>query len=111
MQKIELDEGVALTPPRKCRSFADPRAKALLEMDINTGQNSFYQVGKTKKDVRSLVALGKRIGVYLIAREFPAGTDEIYDDAGVRLWRVSKDKMPRRKGQADEPEGHDPHDF
>jgi hypothetical protein len=102
MQKIELDEGVPVTPPRKCRSFNDPRAKQLLEMDINVGHNSFFLVGKTKKDVRSLVALGKRIGAHLIAREFPVGTDAVYDEAGVRVWRVSEDKVPRRKAHEDE---------
>lgn len=108
MQKIELDEGVPLKPTPQSRGRADPRAKALLEMDIDTGQNSFYLAGKTKKDVRSLIALGKRIGVFLIAREFLAGTDEIYDEAGVRLWRVSEEKLPRRKGQG---EPGEPQDF
>jgi len=108
MQKIELDLDVPVVPPRRTRSFNDPRAKDLLAMDIDTGLNSFYFVGKTKKDVRSLVALGRRIGVYLIAREFPAGADELNDDAGVRVWRVSEGKLPRRRG---EEEPKDPGDF
>lgn len=101
MADIQLDEGVPVVSPRKSKSLNDPRAAQLLAMDVDTGRNSFYQVGETKKGVRSLIALGKRIGVFLIAREFPAGTDEINDEAGVRLWRVSEEKMPRR-GKAED---------
>jgi len=96
MDDIKLDEGVAVVPARRSRAMEDPRAAQLLAMDIDTGRNSFYREGQTKKDVRSLIALGRRIGVYLIAREFAAGTDELNDEAGVRLWRVSKDKAVRK---------------
>lgn len=95
MEKIKLDKDVPVAPARRSKAMQDPRAKELLAMDIDTGLNSFYREGQTKKDVRSLIALGRRIGVYLIAREFPAGTDEHNDEAGVRLWRVSKDKAVR----------------
>lgn len=102
MDEIQLDEGVAVTPPRKSRSLHDPRSAQLLAMDIDTGRNSFYLEGETKKGVRSLVALGKRINVFLIAREFPAGTDEINPKAGVRVWRVSEGKLPRRKAKEED---------
>ncbi len=95
MEKIKLDKDVPVAPARRSKAMQDPRAKDLLAMPIDTGKNSFYLEGKTKKDVRSLIALGRRIGVYLIAREFEAGTDEIYDEAGVRLWRVSKERAVR----------------
>lgn len=96
MSEIHLDEGVAIPPPSSTRAFGDPRAAQLRAMDIDTGRNSFYLEGETKKGVRSLIALGKRIGVYLIAREFQAGTDELNDEAGVRVWRVSEEMVPRR---------------
>lgn len=95
MDQIKLDEGVAIAPARRSRAMDDPRAAQLLAMDTDTGKNSFFLEGKTKKDVRSLIALGRRIDVYLIAREFAAGSDELNDEAGVRLWRVSKDKAMR----------------
>jgi len=101
MTEIKLDEGVPITPPRKSRSLQDPRAAQLLAMDIDTGRNSFYLEGETKKGVRSLIALGRRIGVFLIAREFPEGTDELNDEAGVRVWRVSEEMMPRRSKAED----------
>lgn len=101
MSEIKLDEGVAVTPPRKVRSLNDPRAAQLLAMDIDSGRNSFFLEGETKKGVRSMIALGKRIGVFLIAREFPAGTDELNPKAGVRVWRVSEENMPHRSGVVD----------
>lgn len=86
---IKLDEGVAVVPARRSKSTNDPRAKTLLAMDIDTGKNSFFLPGETIKGVRSLIDLGKRLGVNLIARRFEEGTDEINDEAGVRVWRVS----------------------
>lgn len=102
MTTIKLDEGVPVVPARRSRAMEDPRAAQLLAMDIDTGKNSFFLEGQTKKDVRSLIALGRRIGVYLIAREFAAGTDELNDEAGVRLWRVSRDKAVRKASVAED---------
>jgi hypothetical protein len=102
MQKLKLDEGVPVVPGRRSRAMDDPRAAQLLAMDIDTGKNSFYLEGKTKKDVRSLVALGRRIGVYLIVREFAAGTDAINDEAGVRVWRVREEKAVRKPKVTDD---------
>lgn len=90
MDPIKLDDNIPYIDRKPRKRKEDPRAAQLLAMDIDTGKNSFFMPDKTKKDVRSLVSLGKRIGVTLKVIEFALGEDPlIKDKAGVRVWRIS----------------------
>ena len=91
MAALKLDANVPVVAKKKSRKRKeDPRAAQLLAMDIDKGRNSFFLPGAVIKDVRSLRALAKRIGVALTVREFAEGEDPIVKDkAGVRVWRVT----------------------
>lgn len=83
-------------PGRRRRSRVDmeaPNVKKLLGMAIG---DSFFLAGAEKKDARPLVDLGKRIEVFLDARRVEL--DSIYQQAGVRVWRVAESEMPTRRG-------------
>lgn len=87
---IKLDANVPVVAKQPRKKKEDPRAAQLLAMDIDKGRNSFFIPGAVRKDVRSLIALSKRIGVHLLVRQFDVGEDPIdKTHAGVRVWRVS----------------------
>lgn len=89
MDNIKLDKNVPVVKKQR-RKRHDPRAEQLLTMDIDKGNNSFFLPGAVRKDVRSLAALAKKIGVTLLIRQFDVGEDpKVKDKAGVRVWRVS----------------------
>lgn len=88
MEDIKLDKNVPVVAQKRKRH--DPRADQLLAMDIDKGNNSFFMPGAVMKDVRSLKALAKRIGVHLLVRQFDVGEDpKVKDKSGVRVWRIS----------------------
>lgn len=92
---IKLDEDVMPTP-RKSRTRApDPRLADLQAMDVDKGKNSFFMKGAEKKEARSLITLGRKHGIFLIAREVDC--DEVYQVHGTRVWRVSAEKMPKQR--------------
>lgn len=94
---ITVDKDVPRKPAKRKRGvdMNDPRVKQLKALELD---DSFFLADKTRKDVRHLVDLGKKIGVFLIVREVEC--DEIYQAKGVRLWRVKEDEMPRYKPKA-----------
>lgn len=96
---ITLDDNVKQTP-RKTRNRTDQRLADLQAMEIDTGKNSFFMQGQEKKAARSIIALGRRHGIFLIAREVEV--DDIYECHGTRVWRVSEEKMPRQRKVEDE---------
>lgn len=93
---ITVDKEVSRTKPKRRRgvNMDDPRVKQLQALEL---EDSFFLEGKTRKDARALVDLGKKIGVFLIVREVEQ--DEIYQTAGVRFWRVKEQEMPRYKAK------------
>ena len=94
---ITVDKDVPRKPAKRKRGvdMNDPRVKQLKALELD---DSFFLADKTRKDVRHLVDLGKKIGVFLIVREVEC--DEIYQAKGVRLWRVKEEEMPRYKPKA-----------
>lgn len=91
---ITVDKEVSRAKPKRRRgvNLDDPRVKQLQALEL---EDSFFLEGKTRKDARVLIDLGKKIGVFLIVREVEL--DEIYQTAGVRFWRVKEEEMPRYK--------------
>lgn len=92
---INADKDVAREAKRKRTSknlADDPVAQQLKTMELG---DSFFLAGVLRKDTRGMVNLGKKVGVFLIARYTEA--DEIYQQAGTRLWRVTEEEMPRHK--------------
>ena len=96
---ITVDKDVPRKPAKRKRGvdMNDPRVKQLKALELD---DSFFLADKTRKDVRHLVDLGKKIGVFLIVREVEQ--DEIYQTAGVRFWRVKEQEMPRYKAKPGE---------
>lgn len=94
---ITVDKDVPRKPAKRKRGvdMNDPRVKQLKALELD---DSFFLADKTRKDVRHLVDLGKKIGVFLIVREVEC--DEIYQTKGARLWRVKEEEMPRYKPKA-----------
>ena len=94
---ITVDKDVPRKPAKRKRGvdMNDPRVKQLKALELD---DSFFLADKTRKDVRHLVDLGKKIGVFLIVREVEC--DEIYQAKGARLWRVKEEEMPRYKPKA-----------
>lgn len=98
---IKVEEGVerkVRRMPKRIDLENDERAIMLRGMTINS---SFFLEGAKKPDVRPLIDLGKKINVFLIARELEC--DEIYQVAGVRIWRVEESDLPRRGAKATPP--------
>ena len=82
--------------PRTINLDTDPNAIKLRGMEIG---DSFFIQDAERKDARPLIALGKKVGVSLMARE--VAIDEIYQTQGVRLWRVEPAGM--RPGRGNKP--------
>lgn len=97
---ITVDKDVSRAKPKRRRGvdMDHPRVKELLAMDMG---DSFFLEGKLRKDARSRIEMGKKIGVFLEAREVDC--DEIYQVKGTRVWRVTEDEMPKRKSSAKVP--------
>lgn len=89
----------------------DPRAVKLKQMEVG---DSFFLEGVERKDTRSVINLGKKVGVFLDPRYFEV--DEIAQVAGTRIWRVEESELPRRGGKGVAPpvpatKVDDPDDF
>lgn len=104
---ITVDKDVSRTKLKRRRgiNLDDPRVKQLQALELEDG---FFLEGKTRKDARAVVDLGKKIGVFLIIREVEC--DEIYQKPGVRFWRVKEEEMPRYKPKpgAEQPSAEEP---
>ncbi len=93
---IKVEEGVQRVKSKRASKRIDyendERVIKLKAMSINS---SFFMENAEKKDARSLVELGKKVGVWLLPRETEC--DDIYQVKGVRVWRVEEHEMPRRR--------------
>lgn len=92
---INVDKDVARQIKRKRTTKNlddDPTVKQLKTMEMG---DSFFLAGVLRKDTRGIVNLGKKVDIFLLARYTEA--DEIYQQAGTRLWRVEETEMPRHK--------------
>lgn len=97
---IVVDKDVSPEPPKRIRGLDnnDPHVQQLRELDLG---DSFFVVGATKKDVRPLVDKGRKLGMYILARE--TDSDEInVGQAGTRLWYRPDDERPRRSSKKDQ---------
>lgn len=94
---INVDEGVPMKKRGRTVNLEDnEQTQKLKAMAVG---DSFFVEGAERKDMRSVINLGKKIGVFLDARRVEQ--DEIYQTAGVRVWRVNEADLPRRgKGAA-----------
>lgn len=89
---INVDQDVPRVKRRSPRKDieSDPRTKQLRAMELG---DSFFIEGGARKDCRSLIAFGKKLGVFLQARDVLV--DEVYQCEGVRLWRVEEHEVVR----------------
>lgn len=82
-------------PGRRRRPRIDMESENVQKLQGMEIGDSFFLAGAEKKDARPLVDLGKKIDVYLDARQ--VDLDTIYQQAGVRVWRVEQDEVRTRR--------------
>jgi len=87
----DVDRPKAKRKPRGI-DMTDPTVKQLQAMQVG---DSFFLAGIEKKDARPLLALGKKLDVHLEARQL--ALDEIYQQAGVRVWRIDDSEVRTRR--------------
>ncbi|HEP8763936.1 TPA: hypothetical protein VDU53_003507 [Pseudomonas aeruginosa] len=92
---VEQDVEQPGTRRKRGVDMNDPKVKTLLSMRVG---DSFFLADVTKKDVRPLLDLGKKVNVPLIARD--VDLDEIYQKAGVRVWRIDESEVRTRRTKA-----------
>ncbi|MBG4400741.1 hypothetical protein I4940_07985 [Pseudomonas aeruginosa] len=92
---VEQDVEQPGTRRKRGVDMNDPKVKTLLSMGVG---DSFFLADVTKKDVRPLLDLGKKVNVPLIARD--VDLDEIYQKAGVRVWRIDESEVRTRRTKA-----------
>ncbi|HFH4186268.1 TPA: hypothetical protein ACGJ4G_002271 [Pseudomonas aeruginosa] len=92
---VEQDVEQPGTRRKRGVDMNDPKVKTLLSMRVG---DSFFLADVTKKDVRPLLDLGKKVNVPLIARDVEL--DEIYQKAGVRVWRIDESEVRTRRTKA-----------
>ena len=94
LQVITVEKDVPKTKRRSSRG-ADPHqhplAAQLKAMEVD---DSFFIEGGDRKSTRPIVALAKKLGVPLLARDMAC--DEVYQTTGVRLWRIDQSEVRTR---------------
>lgn len=91
---ITVDKDVPQKRSRGTRGIDLQNDDRVVKLKALAIGDSFFLDGVERKDTRSIVNLGKKVGVYLHPRYVEE--DEIYHTAGTRIWRVEEDELPRR---------------
>jgi hypothetical protein len=91
---ISVDKDVDPAPPKRIRglNMQSPIVLELQKLDLG---DSWFVQDATLKDVRPYVDTGRKLGMYILARE--TDNDVIYaGQAGTRLWWRPESERPKR---------------
>lgn len=91
---ISVDKDIDPTPPKRIRGL-NMQSPIVLELQKLELGDSWFVPDATIKDVRPYTDTGRKLGMYILARE--TDNDVIYaGQAGTRLWWRPESERPKR---------------